>query len=187
MKEYGKDFSISALSRMNLFYEMFPKNEIVATLSQQLSWSHFMNIITIRDDIEREFYIQMAMLENWSVRELRDKINSMLFQRTAISKKPKKLAELELKNLKTKQELSPDLVFKNPYVLDFLNLKDIYQEKYLEKAILNEIEKFILELGRGFSFIERQKRMIIDNEDFYLDLLFFHRELKRLVAIELKL
>ncbi len=111
----------------------------------------------------------------------------MLFERTAISKKPEDLAKLELQQLKDEDKLSPDLVFRDPYILDFLNLKDIYQEKDLEKAILKELEQFILELGKGFTFVERQKRMIIDNEDFYLDLLFFHRKLKRLVAIELKL
>ena len=187
VKEFGKGFNISSLTRMSLFNEQFPNREIVATLSQKLSWSHFVELIPIKDEIEKEFYIQICILENWSVRDLRNKINSMLYQRTAISKKPQELAKLELGKLSKNGELTPDLVFKNPYVLDFLNLNDTYQEKDLEQAILNEIEKFILELGKGFTFMERQKRMIIDNEDFYLDLLFFHRKLKRLVAIELKL
>ncbi len=111
----------------------------------------------------------------------------MLFERTAISKKPDELIKQELKELSEKDKLSPDLVFRDPYILDFLGLKDTYSEKSLEDAILRELEKFILELGQGFTFIERQKRMIIDNEDFNLDLLFFHRKLKRLIAIDLKL
>src|SRR5205085_4042385 len=97
------------------------------------------------------------------------------------------LAVLELQQLKEEETLTPDLVFRNPYILDFLGLKDTYSEQDLEKAILREIEKFILELGVGFAFVERQKRMIIDGEDFHLDLLFYHRKLKRLVAIDLKI
>lgn len=111
----------------------------------------------------------------------------MLFERTAISKKPEDLAKLELKELSEDDKLAPDLVFRVPYVLDFWGLKDTFQEKDLENAILNETEKFILELGKGFTFVERQKRMVIDDEDFYLDLLFFHRKLKRLVALDLKI
>ena len=141
----------------------------------------------MKDELQRVFYAQMCRIEKWSVRTLRKKIDSMLFERTAISKKPEELAKLELRELQDNDNLSPDLVFRNPYVLDFLNLKDTFQEKDLEKAILNEIEKFILELGKGFTFVERQKRMIIDGEDFYLDLLFYHRKLKRLIALDLKI
>jgi predicted nuclease of restriction endonuclease-like (RecB) superfamily len=115
------------------------------------------------------------------------KIGSMLFERTALSRKPAKLAALELKQLRDEDRLSPDLVFRDPYLLDFLGLKDIYVEKDLEAAILREMEGFILELGAGFAFLERQKRITLDGEDFYLDLLFYHRHLRRLVAIDLKL
>ncbi|GBD92591.1 hypothetical protein BMS3Abin05_00163 [bacterium BMS3Abin05] len=185
--EYGKGFSAKNIRRMIQFYEVFPDFEIVASLMRQLSWTHFILFIPIKNDIEREFYAQMCRIEKWSVRDLRKKIDSMLFERTAISKKPEELAKLELKDLRDNDNLSPDLVFRNPYVLDFLDLKDTFQEKDLERAILNEIEKFILELGKGFTFVERQKRIIIDGEDFYLDLLFFHRKLKRLVALDLKI
>jgi len=126
-------------------------------------------------------------MEKWTVKILREKIDSMLFERTAISKKPDELIEHELKTLRESSAVSTDLIFRDPYFLDFLGLKDTYSEKNLEDAILRELEKFILEIGQGFSFIERQKRMIIDGEDFKLDLLFYHRKLKRLVAIELKL
>ena len=138
-------------------------------------------------ELERAFYAEMCRLEKWSVRTLRSKIDSMLFERTAISKKPEELAKQELAQLKEEDQLSPDLVFRDHYVLDFLGLKDTYSEKDLEAAILSELEKFILELGVGFTFAARQKRMVIDNSDFYLDLLFYHRKLRRLVAIELKI
>ncbi len=129
----------------------------------------------------------MCRIEKWSVRQLRERIDSLLFERTAISQKPDSLIKKELKALKEKDAFSTELVFRDPYILDFLGLKDFYSEKNLEDAILRELEKFILELGTGFSFIERQKRIIIDNEDFYIDLLFFHRKLKRLIVIDLKL
>ena len=185
--EYGNSFTEKNLRRIMQFNYVFPDFQIVATLWRQLSWSHFKILIPLKIDLERDFYAQMCRIEKWSVRELRQKIDSMLFERTAISKKPEELAKLELKELSEEDKLTPDLVFRDPYILDFLNLKDTYQEKDLEKAILKEIEKFILELGKGFTFVERQKRMIIDGEDFYLDLLFFHRKLKRLVALDLKI
>jgi len=129
----------------------------------------------------------MCRIENWNVDTLHNKMNSLLFERTAISGKPKELMKLELQQLKEENKLNPDLVFRNPYNLDFMGLKDTYSEKDLEKAILFQLEKFILELGVGFTFVTRQKRMIIDSDDYYLDLLFYHRKLKRLVAIDLKL
>jgi predicted nuclease of restriction endonuclease-like (RecB) superfamily len=141
----------------------------------------------LKNDLQRKFYIEMCALEKWSTRKLKERIDSMLFERTAISKKPDNLIKEELEKLKDSEELSPDLVFRDPYVLDFLGLKDTYSEKDLEASILRELENFILELGQGFSFIERQKRMAIDGEDFKLDLLFYHRKLRRLVAIDLKL
>lgn len=172
---------------MRLFNELFPDPEIVATLSHKLTWSHFVELIPLKDNLQRDFYAQMCRIENWSVRMLRQKIDGMLFERTAISRKPEELAQLELRQLREEDLMTPDLVFRNPYILDFLNLKDTFSELDLEEAILREIEKFILELGNGFTFVERQKRMVIDSSDFYLDLLFYHRRLKRLVAIELKL
>jgi len=160
---------------------------IVSTLSRQLGWSHFKEIIYLKQPLQREFYAETCRVEQWSVRTLRDKISGMLFERTALSRKPAELAKQELDLLREEDKLSPDLVFRDPYLLDFLNLKDTYSEHDLEAAILREIESFLLELGYGFTFVARQKRMVIDNQDFYLDLLFFHRKLKRLVAVELKL
>jgi predicted nuclease of restriction endonuclease-like (RecB) superfamily len=185
--EYGPGYSRAALWRMVQFVEVFPEQQIIATLSRQLGWSHFVEIIPIKDQFKRDFYAEMCRVERWSVRTLRQKIGGMLFERTALSRKPAELAEQELAKLKRADQLSPDLVFRDPYFLDFLGLKDTYSEKDLEAGILREMESFLLELGAGFSFVARQKRMVIDGEDFYLDLLFYHRKLRRLVAIDLKL
>lgn len=186
-QEFGKGFSYSALTRMVRFFQTFPEESIVATLSQQLSWSHIKEIIPLKTPLQQEFYTQMCRMERWSVRTLRSKIDSMLYERTAISKQPDALIKQELANLRDQDRISPDLVFRDPYVLDFLNLKDTYSERDLETAILRELESFLLELGCGFSFVARQKRIVIDREDHYMDLLFYNRRLKRLVAIELKL
>ncbi len=186
-KEYGNGFSYTALTRMVRFAEIFPDSQIVATLSQQLRWSHFKEILPLKKPFQRDFYAEMCQIERWSVRTLRKKIDGMLYERTAISKKPEKLIEKDLAALRDEDRLTPDLVFRDPYFLDFLGLKDTFSEKDLETAILREMESFILELGAGFSFVARQKRITIDNEDYYLDLLFFHRKLKRLIALELKL
>ncbi len=185
--DYGGGFSEKSLRHMILFSETFPELEIVSTLSRQLSWSHFKEIIYLKQPLQKEFYAEMCKVERWSVRTLRDKIASMLYERTALSRKPEELARTELESLREQDRMTPDLVFRDPYMLDFLGLKDSYSEKDLESAILREIESFLLELGAGFSFIARQKRMTVDGDDFYLDLLFFHRDLRRLVAVELKL
>jgi predicted nuclease of restriction endonuclease-like (RecB) superfamily len=161
--------------------------EIVHALSRQLSWTHFRRIIYLDDPLQRDFYAEMCRIERWSTRILEKKISGMLFERTALSKKPAKLAKQELAALREEDKLTPDLVFRDPYFLDFLGLKDTYSEKDLEAAILRELETFILELGVGFTFVARQKRITVDHEDYYLDLLFYHRKLRRLVAIELKL
>ena len=186
-QEYGNGFSAKNLRHMIKFAEAFPDEQIVSTLSRQLSWSHFKAVIYLKQRLQREFYAEMCRAERWTVRTLRKKIDSMLYERTAISRKPDILAKQELADLRNSEAMSPDLIFRDPYVLDFLNLKDTYSEHDLEAAILREIENFLLELGSGFTFVARQKRMVIDNQDFYLDLLFFHRKLKRLVAVELKL
>ena len=185
--KYGRSFREKNLRRMMQFANVFDDEQIVVSLIRQLSWTHFRTLIPIKDSLQRDFYTQMCRIETWSVKTLRNKIDGMLFERTAISKKPDELIKQELKELTDNDKLSPDLVFKDPYFLDFTGLKGTYSERSLEDAILNELQFFILELGSGFAFIERQKRMIIDGQDFYLDLLFYHRKLKRLIAIELKL
>lgn len=186
-EEYGKGWSEKQLRHCLRIAETFPDKDILYALSRQLSWTHFRTIMYLKDDVRREFYLEMAKLEKWNTRTLNEKIDSMLFERTAISKKPDELIKNELKELREEHKLSPDLVFRDPYFLNFLGLEDRYSEKTLEDAILRELEKFILELGQGFTFVERQKRMLIDGDSFKLDLLFYHRKLKRLVAIDLKL
>ena len=185
--EFGSGFSERNLGYMVRFAEVFPDTQILHALRANLGWTHFRQIIYINDPLKRDFYAEMCRVERWSTRTLEKKIGSLLFERTALSRKPAKLAEMELKALREEDTMTPDLVFRDPYVLDFLKLKDTYGEKDIEAAILREIESFILELGVGFAFLERQKRMQIDDRDYYLDLLFFHRKLRRLVAIDLKL
>lgn len=184
---YGKGWGERQLHYCTLLAEVFPDREILHTVCAKLSWSHLKLIIGIEDPLKRDFYIQIAQLEQWSVRQLQERINSMLFERTALSRKPEDTIRHDLDQLRQDQQISPDLLLKDPYVLDFLNLSDRYLEKDLEDAILREIEQFLLELGAGFTFIARQKRLQIDNDDFYIDLLFYNRKLKRLIAIELKL
>jgi predicted nuclease of restriction endonuclease-like (RecB) superfamily len=184
---YGKGWSERQLRYCILIAEVFPDREILHTLCAKLSWSHLKLIMGIDDPLKRNFYIEITQLENWSVRQLQERINSMLFERTAISRKPEETIRHDLEQLRENKQISPDLLLKDPYILDFLDINDRYLEKGLEDAILRDIEKFLLELGAGFTFIARQKRIQIDNDDFYIDLLFYNRKLKRLVAIDLKL
>lgn len=185
--EFGRGFEEKNLRRMVQFAEAFPDEQIVAALRRQLGWTHFKLIIPIKDPLQRDFYAEMCRIERWSTRALQERMQSMLYERTAISKRSEKLIVHELQTLREEDKLTPDLVFRDPYVLDFLGLKDTYSEKDLEAAILHEIEAFLLELGAGFAFVERQKRITLDGDDYYLDLLFYHRKLKRLVAIDLKI
>jgi len=185
--EFGRGFGTRNLFRMIRFAEVFPDFEIVSALRTQLGWTHFRQVIALNDPLKRDFYAEMCRIEKWNTRTLAKKIGSMLFERTALSKKPDQLIRRELDALRTEDKLTPDLVFRDPYVLDFLRLHDSYAEQDIEAAILREMESFILELGVGFCFVARQKRMQIDDEDYHLDLLFYHRKLRRLVAIDLKL
>lgn len=184
---YGRGWSERNLAYMVRFSEVFPDREILQTLCAKLSWSHFRLIIYIDAPLKRDFYAEMCRIERWSTRTLQKKIDSMLYERTALSRKPEEVIQHELEQLRDADRLSPDLVFKDPYILDFLGLNDRYMEKDLESAILRDMESFLLEMGTGFAFVARQKRIQIDNDDFYLDLLFYHRKLRRLVAMELKL
>lgn len=182
---FGKGFDEKNLRRMMQFANAIEKQKVV-TLSRQLSWSHFLALLPLQDTLKIEFYAQMSIAQNWGVRTLRERIDSMLYERTALSKQPDDLIKYELNNIK-QEEFSKNMILKDPYFLDFLDINDRYLEKDLEDAILRSIEQFIFELGVGFSFIERQKRIIIDGEDFKIDLLFYNRKLKRLIAIDLKI
>ncbi len=185
-EEFGQGFSYSALTRMVRFTEWMEDEQIVVTLSQQLSWSHFHALLPIKDPLARDFYAEMCRIERWDVRTLRLKIGGMLFQRTALSKKPQAVISAEIAKLRDGQ-MTPDTVFRDPYLLDLLGLKGAYSERDLESAILREIEGVLLELGTGIAFVARQKRMSVGKDDFHLDLLFYHRHLRRLIAVELKL
>jgi predicted nuclease of restriction endonuclease-like (RecB) superfamily len=186
-EDYGRGFGRRNLFRMIQFAEYFPDQQIVSALSAQLSWSHFTEILSLEDRLKRDFYGEMCRVERWSVRTLRHKIGHLLFERTAVAKKPDKLIEQDLALLREEDRMTPELVFRDPYFLDFLGRSGLYAEKDLEQSILRELEGFILELGSDFAFVARQKRITVDSEDYYLDLLFYHRRLRRLVAIDLKL
>ena len=185
--QYGRGWSKRNLAQMVKFAEIFPDVTIVQTLSAQLSWSHFILLCSMGDPIKREFYATIAIQERWSTRTLDERIGALLYERTAISKKPDETIVAELSQLRDSGQYNQDLLLKDPYILDFLELNDRYLEKDLEDAILRDIEQFLLELGAGFTFVARQKRIQIDNDDFYIDLLFYNRKLKRLVAIDLKM
>ena len=184
---YGNGWSKRQLHHCIRFVEIIPDYQIVHTLCTQLSWSHIRLIIPMEDGLKRMFYIEMCKLEKWSVRTFQERINSMLYERTAISKKPELTIKNELEILNTSGQITPDLVFRDPYFLDFLGLKDTYSEKDLESSIVAELQRFITELGNDFAFLSRQKRITIDNRDYYIDLLFYHRRLKCLIAIDLKI
>ncbi|WP_186130415.1 PDDEXK nuclease domain-containing protein [Burkholderia gladioli] len=187
VNEYGSSFAIKNLRRMVQFAAKFPDERIVVSLIRQLSWTHFIALIPLKDPLQRDYYAQMASAERWSVRTLRERIDSMLYERTALSQKPEETIAQELATLRDAQRMTPALVMRDPYILDFLGLRDSWQESDLEAAIIREMEAFLLELGAGFCFVARQKRIQIDNEDFHLDLLFYNRKLRRLVAVELKI
>ncbi|MEZ2445652.1 YhcG family protein [Chitinophaga sp. RCC_12] len=174
--QYGRNFEMRNLRRMIQFAEQFTDLKTLLPLSQQLSWSHFVELLSLNNQDTRLFYAQMAADQALSIRELRKQIATKTFERTGIA---------NIQNTSNHPAINDN--FKDPYFLDFLGLQNTYLEKDLEEAVLRELEAFILELGKGFAFIERQKRMIIDGEDFHLDLLFYHRNLKRLIAVELKL
>lgn len=186
-RDYGRGWSLSLLRYCLKAADIYADSKIRHTVCDEFNWSQIKLFITIDDPVKRDFYQEMCRLEHWSVRQLKERIQSMLYERTAISKKPEKTIANELKKLREQGELSPELAFRDPYILDFLGLKDSYAEKELESAILHELQRFIIELGTDFAFLTRQKRITLDMRDYYIDLLFYHRRLKRLVAIDLKL
>jgi len=175
-EKYGRNFEEKNLRRMLQFEGQLSDEKIVDTLSRQLSWSHILILLPLKNTGAKLYYANCIAAQNLGVRELRKKIANKEFERTAIA---------NFQNTSNHPAIHNN--FKDPYFLDFLGLRNNYLEKDLEQAILQELEAFILELGKGFAFVERQKRMIIDGEDFHLDLLFYHRNLRRLIAVELKL
>lgn len=186
-ENFGAGWSAKHLMHCLRTAECFSEAEIVSAVQRQLSWTHLKTIAYEEKPLKREFYLEMAIAQRWNTRTLAAQIDKMLYERTALAKQPEKQIENELKALKTDDLINPDLFFKSTYLLDFLGLKNTYSEKELENALITNIEHFILELGDGFAFVERQKRISIDAIDYHLDMLFYHRKLKRLVAIDLKL
>ncbi len=184
---YGQGFGPRVLRRMVRLARLYPDEKIMSTLSTQLSWSHFVELTALEDPLKRQFYSEMCRLEHWSVRDLRKRLDGMLYERTVISRQPEQVIEHDLKQLQKEDELTRNLVFRDPYILNFLELPANFSEKDLENSILDELCDFLQELGTDFCFIARQKRITIDNEDYYIDLLMFHRGLRRLIAIDLKL
>lgn len=187
-KEYGgSQFSVKNLNRMRLFAERFSDLSIWTPLVSKLSWSHFLQVIPIEDDLKRQFYLTMAADQRWSKRTLKAKIDGMLYERTAIARQPDEVIMRDLTELRNERKMSADLAFHDPYFMDFLGLEGDYTEKDIESAIVGELQKFITEMGNDFAFMGRQKRITVDNEDYYIDLLFFNRRLRCMVAIDLKL
>ena len=184
---YGKGWSEQQLRHCLRAAETFPDEPKFSALRRDLTWTHIKTLMYMDDPLKREFYIEMTRLEGWSGRLMQERIQSMLFERTAISRKPEDTIQRDIAALREQGSLSPDLAFRDPYVLDFLGLADSYAEKDLESAIVAELQRFIIELGSDFAFMARQKRITIDTRDYYIDLLFYHRRLRCLVAIELKI
>ena len=183
---FGKGWNTKQLMHCVRFAQIYPDLAIVSAVRRQLSWTHFKQLIYLDDPLKREFYLAMAVQERWSTRTLSERIDAQLFERTAISKKPEQTISQELTLLREQGLMNQNLILKDPYILDFLELNDSYLEKDLEDAILRDLQQFLLELGSGFSFVARQYRIQIDEDDFYIDLLFYNRKLKRLVALDLK-
>ncbi|MBY0379622.1 MAG: PDDEXK nuclease domain-containing protein [Burkholderiales bacterium] len=185
--KYGKGYGVVNLSRMLKFSRLFSDQQIVSTLSKELSWSHFVLVCSIDEQLKRDFYAEMSRIHKWSVRGLKSQIDSMLFERTAISKKPDIVIEQNIKLLKEQDILTPAMIFKDPYFINFINGRDSYSEADFENLIISNITDFLQELGSNFCYVARQKRMSTGKKDRYLDLLFFERRMSRLIAIDLKI
>ena len=186
-ERYGSGWSEKTLRHCLRAAETFSEEDIVSATQRQLTWTHLKSLMYIKDPLERQFYAQMSSSEHWDTRTLDDKIDKQLYLQTALSRKPEEVIKKELEKSKEKNQLLPDMVFRSSYFLDILGLPDVFSEKDLENAILSQVEEFLSELGSDFTFVKRQKRITVDAVDYYIDLLFFHRELRRLVAIDLKL
>ena len=186
-EKYGAGWGLKSLQHCLRAAYTFSEDEIAYALRIQLSWTHLRSLMFMEDTLERQFYMEMCRIEHWDTRTLDEKIDSQLYQRTAISQRPEEVIKRELDELRNADMLNPDIVFRSTYFLDMLGLPDVFSEKDLENSILNQLLEFIKELGSDFTFVDRQKRITVDSEDYFIDLLFFHRGLRRLVALDLKL
>lgn len=186
-ERYGKGWGYEKLKHCVRSAYLFSEEEIRYAVRTQLTWTHLRSLMSIEDTLKRKFYIEMVRVENWDTRTLDQKIDQMLYERTALSQKPEELIKQELAQIERTNSLTPDVVFRSSYFLDALGLADTYSENELEDAILVNLQSFLREMGTDFAFLDRQKRITIDAIDYKIDLLFFHRGLKRLVVIDLKL
>ena len=186
-ERYGTGWGTEKLKHCVRSAYLFSEDDIMYAARTQLTWTHLRSLMSLKDSLERQFYMEMCRIEHWDTRTLDEKIDSQLYQRTAISQRPEEVIRRELKELREEDTLNPDIVFRSTYFLDMLGLPDVFSEKDLENSILNQLLEFIKELGSDFTFVDRQKRITVDSEDHFIDLLFFHRGLRRLVAIDLKL
>jgi len=186
-ERYGSGWSFYKLQHCVRSAYTFSEDEIVYAVRTQLTWTHLRSLMSIDDELKRSFYMEMCRLEHWDTRTLNEKIDNQLYELTALSKKPEEVIKQELAKVKETNMLTPDIVFRSDYFLDTLGLTNVYSEKDLEDAILIQIQLFIKELGTDFAFLDRQKRITVDTTDYYIDLLFYHRRLRRLVVIDLKL
>lgn len=186
-ERYGTGWGSEKLKHCVRSAYLFSEDDIMYAARTQLTWTHLRSLMSLKDSLERQFYMEMCRIEHWDTRTLDEKIDSQLYQRTAISQRPEEVIRRELKELREEDTLNPDIVFRSTYFLDMLGLPDVFSEKDLENSILNQLLEFIKELGSDFTFVDRQKRITVDSEDYFIDLLFFHRGLRRLVAIDLKL
>lgn len=186
-ERYGAGWGTEKLKHCVRSAYLFSEQEIMYAARTQLTWTHLRELMSLKDSLERQFYIEMCRIEHWDTRTLSNKIDSQLYQRTAISQRPEEVIKRELDELREADTLNPDIVFRSTYFLDMLGLPDVFSEKDLENSILNQLLEFIKELGSDFTFVDRQKRITVDSEDYFIDLVFFHRGLRRLVAIDLKL
>ncbi len=184
---YGAGWGYAKLKHCIRSAYLFSEEEIGYAVRIQLNWTHLRSLMSIEDPLARSFYMEMCHLEHWGTRTLDEKIDSQLYERTAISSKPEEIIRKELEEVKETNAIVPDMVFRSSYFLDMLGLPDVFSEKDLESAILSQIQEFIKEFGTDFAFLDRQKRITVDSTDYYIDLLFYHRGLRRIIAIDLKL
>lgn len=186
-KKFGIGWGVQKLKHCVRAAYIFSKDEIVYAVSTQLTWTHLRALMGIKDELARRFYMEMTRIENWDTRTLIKKIDAQLYQRTVLSRRPEDVIKNELAKVHETGTIVPDMVFRSSYFLDLLGLPDIFSESDLEEAIITQIQYFIKELGNDFAFLDRQHRISVDGVDYHLDLLFYHRGLRRLVAIDLKL
>lgn len=187
VNKYGSGWGYEKLKHCVRSAYLFSEDEIRYATSTQLNWTHLRILMAVSDNLARQFYMEMCNIERWSTRTLEEKIDEQLYERTAISRRSEEVIKQELQKVRETHAVVPDLVFRSSYFLDMLGLPDMFSEEELETAVLNQVEEFMHELGSDFTLVERQKRITVDAVDYKMDLVFFHRTLRRFVVVDLKL